>query len=346
MFLRPITIRGAPSDLAPGPGRIVRGVTLIELLVVVAIVGLLVALLLPAVQAARESARATTCRNHLHQLAIAALDHHEARGAFPPGVEQRHFATSPVHRGESLFVFLLPYLEDAPLADVWEHDDPMKNTIGGANARTATVVPVFLCPSDIVPTNPVAPAGLYYALTSYTGNGGTYSYQAAHAATDGLFHTTGPAAEPSIAQRPVTLADVTDGASNTLLFGERDHTDGNYETFTAAGGWTTGLTNWGWWAPSGGRRAIGHVVGSSVAPINHLFPVSFAHRQSAVPPIHSGTDFDYHSDRRLSAWGSRHPGGAHFALADGSVRLVSDDLPLHLLQSLSTRAGEEALDGW
>jgi prepilin-type processing-associated H-X9-DG protein/prepilin-type N-terminal cleavage/methylation domain-containing protein len=317
------------------------GVTLVELLVVVAIVGLLLAILLPAVQQARESARSTTCRNHLHQLAVAAQHHHDARGHFPAGVEQRRFPTEPAYRGTSLFAFLLDYLEDASLAGRWDRDDPIRNTAGGPSALTATIIPVYLCPSDDIPTNPVTRGGDYYALTSYGGNGGTRSYFPSQANADGVFHTTGSAAEPDPSQRAIKLSDISDGASHTLLVGERSHADPNYESFRAGPGWTNGLASWGWWGPSGGRRAIGHVTLSSIVPINHSFPVDYSHRGQADPPITGGTEFDFHSDRRLSAFGSLHPGGANFAFADGSVRFLPDTMRLELLQAASTRAGEE-----
>src|SRR5437660_2989007 len=96
-----------------------RAFTLVELLVVIAIIGVLVALLLPAVQMAREAARRMQCLNQQRQLTLAAHTFHDANKAFPPGVYQLRFATAPQFRCVSLYVKLLPYLEQASLAQAW-----------------------------------------------------------------------------------------------------------------------------------------------------------------------------------------------------------------------------------
>src|SRR5262249_47042043 len=98
--------------------------TLIELLVVIAIIGVLVALLLPAVQAARESARRSQCANQLRQLGVAASAHVAAKKYFPPGVEQWYFNSSVSHRGIPLFVFLMPYMEEANGLVDWDYINP------------------------------------------------------------------------------------------------------------------------------------------------------------------------------------------------------------------------------
>ena len=147
-----------------------RAFTLVELLVVIAIIGVLVALLLPAVQAARESARRTQCTNHLRQLALAAQTFHDGNRAFPPGVHQLRFPSAPQFRGVSLFVKLLPQLEQANLAQGWDEVDPLNNTLGGTNAKTAQKLKMLLCPSDFLPQNPIPSGTTFYALTSYAGN--------------------------------------------------------------------------------------------------------------------------------------------------------------------------------
>ncbi|MFO0821438.1 MAG: DUF1559 domain-containing protein [Pirellulales bacterium] len=319
------------------------GFTLVELLVVIAIIGVLVALLLPAVQAARESARRTQCTNQLKQLALASHNHHDVQGTLPPGVWQLPFVASPKYRGVSLFVKLLAQLEQTALADAWDHVDPLNNTVGGTASRTATKLPMLICPSDVIPMNPVdGGSGRWYALTSYGGNGGTRSYDPQFASNDGVFWVVGPGSQTDPTGQPIRLADITDGLSNTLLFGERSHFDRNHDTFAAnltppSGQFLNAMGATGWWAPSGGRLAAGDVLLSSMAPINFKIPSPFSAASSMVPPATSYSAYLYYNDRRISAFGSNHPGGANFALADGSVRFLSQTLSLVNLQRLSVR---------
>ena len=131
------------------------GFTLIELLVVVAIVGLLAALLLPAIQSSRESARRTQCASQLHQLGIAATSHAAAKGDFPPGVRQWFFSSAVTYRGISLFAYLLPYLEEANALVTWDYVDPINNANQADRSNTALVLPLLVCPSDDIPQNPI-----------------------------------------------------------------------------------------------------------------------------------------------------------------------------------------------
>jgi prepilin-type N-terminal cleavage/methylation domain-containing protein/prepilin-type processing-associated H-X9-DG protein len=319
-----------------------RGFTLIELLVVIAIIAILIALLVPAVQKVREAAARIQCTNSLKQLGLAAHAYHGDYKKFPPGVYQLSFAAAPKFRGVSVFVYLLPYLEQAPLFQGWDTTNPLNNTVGGNTARTAVVVPVLICPSDIIPQNPTADSnGRWYALTSYGGNGGTRSYDPQLATNDGIFAVIGPGSQTAPAGAPVRIADVTDGLSNTVLFGERSHYDPNYDSFvTNLGGTAVSLNVMGaigFWAPSGARLAAGDVLLSAFAPINFRVPADYANRASLNPPVNSANDYTYYSDRRVCAFGSQHTGGANFALGDGSVRFIQDALPLATLQRLCVR---------
>ena len=117
-----------------------RAFTLIELLVVIAIIAILIGLLLPAVQKVREAANRAKCTNHLKQIALAAHNYHGAHERFPPGVHQLSFSGMPRYRGVTLFVYLLPYLEQDNLARDWDRTDPLTNTIPDADAVLKTLL--------------------------------------------------------------------------------------------------------------------------------------------------------------------------------------------------------------
>lgn len=318
-----------------------RGFTLVELLVVIAIIVLLLALLLPAVQKVRAAADRLRCGSNLRQLAIAAHNYHNDLGSFPPGVRQLPFPPPTRFRGFSLFVYLLPYFEEDSLFSHWDFVNPLNNTNGGNNSRTATILRLLICPADYLPRNPVVDSnGRWYGLTSYGGNGGTRSFDPSVATVDGVFHDTGPASEPNSNQKPVRIADILDGSSNTLLFGERNHDDPNYDSFAAAGFTNApSMAEWGWWAPSGGRLAIGHVTMSGFAPIN--FHIPFRLGDPGAPGSAAG--FKPYEDMRVCAWGSKHPGGANFAFADGSTRFLPETLSLATLRALCTRSRGEVI---
>lgn len=311
-----------------------RGFTLIELLVVIAIISLLIALLLPAVQSARAAARAAQCKNNLHQLAIAVHNYHETHEVFPAGQMRINFPVMPRVRGFSLFVYLLPYIEQKVLYNKWNFNDPLLNA-SPPLSNTANVIHTLVCPSDFIPRNPFPAGTRTYGVTSYGGNCGTQSHPPNAATADGMFFQTGPATP----QNPqIRMEDVYDGSSSTLLFGERNHVDANYDTFAALGLTTEPMGAWGWWAPSGGAFGISDVTMSSFAPINYLIPFPQAGSGIATAPA-----FAPYDALRVSAFGSSHPGGANFALADGSVRYLSDKIDYVTFVAMSTRDGKEVV---
>ena len=136
------------------------------------------------------------------------------------------------------------------------------------------------------------------------------------------------------------IKDISDGTGHTLMFGERSHLDRNYDSF-AVKGWEQTLGEYGFWTGSCGSYALADVTLSSFAPINYQFPVPYASRNQADPPIANTAAFREYADKRLCAFGSRHPGGANFAFADGASCFLSDDTDLAVLHALSTRAGKE-----
>lgn len=319
------------------------GFTLVEILVSIGVVTALIAVLVPAIHSSRAGARRTACQSNLRQLALAAHQYEAHWSTLPPGLRQHESRWSPRFRGTSLFSYLLPHLEQTNLIADWDYDAPLRNTEGGTNARSANVISVYLCPTDRLFENPVAIADRYYGMTSYGGNGGTRSYDPARATLDGLFHTTGPASEPRPEQQPVSSVSIGDGASSTILFGERRHDDPNLETF-AAQHWAESLATVGRWAAIGGRKRIGDVTLSAWVPINYQVPFGFEQRERYKPNVNNQLDFETYEASRRCAFGSNHSGGANFAFADGRVKFLNDKLPLDMLRALCTRSGGEVVD--
>jgi prepilin-type N-terminal cleavage/methylation domain-containing protein/prepilin-type processing-associated H-X9-DG protein len=315
--------------------------TLIELLVVIAIIAILIALLLPAVQQAREAARRTQCKSQLKQIGLAVHNYESTHSCFPPGQIRMGFTTQPRVRGWSWFVQLLPYFEQGPLYNKWDFGDPLVNE---SNGNTAVILPVLLCPSSTPSANPFTkPSGVKYALSSYGGSGGTQSHPPSATAGDGIFMGTGPTiTTPATVQHGlVKIRDVIDGTSNTLLVGERNHTDKNYDTFATAGIATNPMGGWGYWSPTGGQLGLTDVTMSSFGRINYLLPYT----TTTNPGLSSSATFDAAPEviQRLNAFGSWHVGTANFCLADGSVKSISENVDMVVFRGVSTRGKGEVV---
>src|SRR3954447_16380521 len=218
--MRPMTEERTDRVVHSSPG-LRRGFTLIELLVAIAIIGVLVALLLPAVQAAREAARRIQCVNNLKQIGIALHNYHTAVGSFPVGFLYPSgpvpSTTSPLQYRWSALAQMAPQLEQANLYNALNFDFPVgyKPTGGPSpfwpfypanTTAMATAVASFLCPSDGAPPPMVGSGPVNYAFCSGSGSGGGEA-----AGADGAF-ILGPA---------MSLADLTDGSSNTASASEQ-----------------------------------------------------------------------------------------------------------------------------
>jgi type II secretory pathway pseudopilin PulG len=306
--------------------------TLVELLVAVAIIGLLVALLLPAVQAARESARRAHCINNVRQLGMAAHHHHDVNKRFPTGARMSTVVEGRPTDGTNLFVEMLLYFEQDNLHRRWDYKDNRNNATGGLGATQAQIVEMLLCPTDPLPgrvmestaaATPLWSSG-YFGMSSYGGNAGKRSVNPGTPpaflgmSRDGVFFL----------DSSVCLKDITDGSSKTLLFGERFHQDPEFDRRNPdlrPGTESIGGTGrWGYVANVG---AMAHVTLHTSVQINYQTP----------PRVDQLYD-------RVCAFGSGHPRGASFAFADGSARFMAEELPLESLQALSTRAGEDVLE--
>jgi prepilin-type N-terminal cleavage/methylation domain-containing protein/prepilin-type processing-associated H-X9-DG protein len=295
-----------------------RGFTLIEVLVVIAILAVLIALLLPAVQAAREAARRMQCTNNLKQIMLATNGYHSTYDCFPQGVQFTFaWSTSGQH------VAILPFLEQTSLFNAmnfsWIVPASSANTTFAGTVRPSA----YVCPSDTMGTQVDSfPAGLYYppgydffcytpfnqAYTSYVGNAGTWfrhsRTQAILDQSNGLFFRNegqpGAGYSGSTTWKAVTFASITDGTSNTIAFGE--HAVGllqDQDRIVNGPVWSCG-----WY---------GDTIFTSFYPINP---------QGKVANVYG----DPMAEAYIGAASSYHPGGANFAMADGSVRFISDKI--------------------
>jgi prepilin-type N-terminal cleavage/methylation domain-containing protein/prepilin-type processing-associated H-X9-DG protein len=307
-----------------------RAFTLVELLVVIAIVGVLAALLLPAVQAAREAARRSGCTNNLRQIGVALHNYHAAEGAFPPG------RGAPSPRVFSPHAYLLGFTEQIALAARVDLTDapapfttPTASFDGAANRAAAiSAMPALWCPSDQfqgrVP-------GLEYGGTNYAGSTGSGAASGTLTDADGMFYMGSH----------VSAKDVTDGMSHTSAFSERMLGPGDVEyrrgadlilelppsaNPTAAACQSEGSGTWN--SERGGKWIVGN-YGNTL--YNHA-----ASPNAAEWDCMNGTQ----QKGRLAAR-SGHPGGVNVLYGDGSVFFISDAIELVAWQAAATRAGEE-----
>ena len=302
------------------------GFTLVELLVVIAIIGVLVALLLPAVQAAREAARRAQCVNNLKQIGLASHQHHDAYGVFPPGWVQAP-ATVPQGKitegGHGFFPFLLPYLEEETLARVYRWD---KRAQGPENQPVATMqLTILQCPStepDRWVTAEEDPKNFSYggrgACGDYAGVRDIDAQLVDLGLVDQPAQNEGVLTSSQVTAHYLTrLADITDGASQTLLVTE---CAGRPEM------WRAGRSDPGIYAP-GGVWVAGTLIifqGSTPDGVTKPGPCAIGCTNNQEPY-------------------SFHPGGANAVFVDGSVHFLKADIDIRIFARIVTRAGEEVV---
>jgi prepilin-type N-terminal cleavage/methylation domain-containing protein len=309
-----------------------RGFTLVELLVVIAIIGILIALLLPAVQAAREAARRSQCSNNLKQMALALHNYHDVHLTFPPAILNcgRQSGASSQFPGQvkntTGWVLLLPFLEQRPLFDKYNcnvcssmSDQNSVGVLGTDTINEAVIqtrVSAFECPSaptagelrsnaagtnDRYSMRNARRTNYFFATGVFNDDSGSYA-SAANDIRRGMFGNNGAA----------KMATITDGTSNTIALGE---SLGGTQFKTDA--------NWGPWALCGVNTCChGAVPTASSTSISNTNLAAYINEGGINVPWNGD------SQGRVFArtFSSKHPGGAQFALGDGSTRFISQTI--------------------
>ncbi|WP_197529796.1 DUF1559 domain-containing protein [Botrimarina mediterranea] len=322
------------------------GFTLVELLVVIAIIGMLVALLLPAVQAARESARRTQCVNRLRQFGIALVSCHDATRALPEAPTATPSAAG-LDFGPSNHVLLMPYLEEQSLRDLYDTTRTWHNQTP-AVARTS--VPLFLCPSSpgetvhlfplLGPGGLNFPSGDAYAVNHFVYNKGASDAWCLSGAVRPELRG------PFELNRSTRFRDVTDGASHTFAMGEAAtslplcHGAGCTEAASAdqvaVQVWMSGEPGYDVLVTQG--FMVGSAYGSTAEPLGKTPVTDTSISLAGLGDCRSSQDGGPHS---TSNFRSSHPAGVHFLWLDGSARLVATDTDIDAYRAASTMQGGE-----
>jgi len=278
------------------------GFTLIELLIVISIIGLIISIGIPAVQSAREASRRLQCVNNLKQLALAAHNYHEREGAFPMGTPYYPFPNIGLFPGHSFFVSLLADLEQHAMFNEINFHTSIYSYSN--NTAQSSGLGVFWCPSDPTCSQTliyeasyldIPPGQLRISYANYAACAGTWYHF-----SDNLKVTQKLARQDNgvaFVNSAITLADITDGTSNTLLFGERPH------------GRLTGRARLihHWWFDG----YMDDTLFWTLLPMNY-------HTGSIASTTHL--------DRFSATAGSFHMNGSNFAFTDGSVRFIKNTI--------------------
>jgi len=293
-----------------------RGFTLIELLVVIAIIAILISLLLPAVQQAREAARRTQCRNNLKQFGIAVHNYHDVYGQFPNANANSSLS------GGSLFVSIMPYMEQLNGYQLWDfslsNSDPVNVEVSGQT------IPAFICPSAAEPRPvPSCDSDSGRAPGNYAVNIGSLDYnQYWPYYGDPIPNLNGAIVYTDSKDGKTAIKDFTDGSSNTLMIGETAY---NLPDYLFSSGDCAGQSRYSftYWANP--------YPGSTACTTEYAFN-----------PHDDFEDGEWDSNW-VRSFRSDHVGGVFFVRADGSVNFVSENIDATTLDAMATRNGGEVI---
>ncbi len=294
------------------------GFTLIELLVVVTIISLLIGLLLPAVQGAREAARRAQCVSNLKQLGLAMHNYEGANRVFPPGYISNFDASgNDTGPGWGWATMILPQFEQGPLFAAVNFTRPIQDA---SNASClGPRIAVCLCPSDDAPL-------LWQAMMrDASGNPIQSICQVPSANYVGMYGTSDPGIDGDgifFRDSNIGIPNITDGTAQTIAIGERGH--------------ALGEATW-----------VGSVTGASLYPVDND-GIGYPRVESGPGMIlgHAGGNLgpgDPNSE--VNQFFSRHPGGVNFLFADGHASFLKTSMPNVIFRALATRAGGEMISG-
>src|SRR5262245_26711753 len=337
-----------------------RGFTLVELLVVIAIIGVLVALLLPAVQSAREAARRMGCTSKLRQLAIAAHNFHDINGKFPAGNQYRRGTVAPWTGAfdyyETWAITMLPFLEQAALAQMWDPTTPNawnNDPTGKMPILRQTKLSIYICPSDPVPFRSQTPASgpggsgvqtslplsmqsTYRGVAGTTWGGNSFTSELGGDANwddgtqvpslmgwnRGMRGVITCVTDNNTSAGFVRAAEITDGTSGTLMFGEYSTAKGSVNRRTL---WSFAYTSY------------------------NLSDVTIGQPRTLIADfdICTATPSPKNNNQCKRSWGSLHAGGTlNFAYADGSVRTISKNIDMNfVMPALGSIGNGETITG-
>jgi prepilin-type N-terminal cleavage/methylation domain-containing protein/prepilin-type processing-associated H-X9-DG protein len=304
----------------------IAGFTLIELLVVIAIIAVLIGLLLPAVQKVREAAARIQCQNNLKQIGLAAHNYHDTNQYLVPAFIGDNSENATLNSWATWGALLLPYIEQQNVFNLWD----LKRLVGyQSRAAYQTQVNIYLCPSRPAPVLSVndfqvldgsRPGG---ALTDYAASFGTHAafIRSTGAVVPAIPVVTVDSVGPLLVsyQHQVSLVSVTDGTSNTTMFGEKSIRPSSLRGKNEDRSVYSQVRNTH-------RRMMGiSEVNGDVRPL--------------LPPNNQNLPF------ANSSFGGPHPGITNFVFVDGSVRSLRINTPVNVLTALVTRSGGEIVSG-